>query len=25
VGDSVVITPGSRVAAGQKIWPDTTL
>ena len=25
VGDNVVITPGGRVAAGQKIWPDTTV
>lgn len=25
VGDNVVLTAGGRVAAGQKIWPDTTL
>ncbi len=25
LGDSVVITPGACVKAGQKIWPDTTV
>jgi mannose-1-phosphate guanylyltransferase len=25
VGDNVVITTGSRLQAGQKVWPDTTI